>query len=46
MLLVVYESTNAPGTGTWLFTTFAYGNSGKYEHIYWEDGRQCAREQR
>ena len=40
VLPVVYESTDAPGTGTWLFTTFAYGKSGKYEHICWEDGRQ------
>ena len=40
VLPVVYESTDAPGTGTWLFTTFAYGKSGKYEDICWEDGRQ------
>ena len=33
VLPVVYESTDAPVTGTWLFTTFAYGKSGKYEHI-------------
>ena len=33
VLHMVCESTDAPGTGTWLFTTFAYGKSGKYEHI-------------
>ena len=37
---VVYESTDAPRAGTWLFTTFVYGKSGKYEHISFEDGRQ------
>ena len=40
VLLVVYENTGAPGTDTWLFTTFAYGKSGRYEHISWEDWRQ------
>ena len=40
VLPLVYESTDAPGTGTWLFTTFAYGESGKYEHICQENGRQ------
>ena len=40
LLLVVYESTDAPGTGTWLFTTFVYGKSAKYEDICWEDGQQ------
>ena len=40
MLPVVYESTDAPGTGPWLLTTFAYGKSSKYEHICWEYGRQ------
>ena len=35
VLPVVYESTYAPGTGTWLFTTFAYGKSSKYERILW-----------
>ena len=39
VLPVVYEGTYTPGTGTWLFTTFAYGKSSKYEHIWWEDGR-------
>ena len=39
VLLVVYESTDAPGTVTWLFTTFVYGKSSKYEHICLEDGR-------
>ena len=43
VLPVVYESTDAPGTCTWLFTTFAYGKSGKYEHICLEDGRQVRR---
>ena len=32
VLLVVDESTDA-GARTWLFTTFAYAKSGKYEHI-------------
>ena len=32
-LPVEYDSTDALGTGTWLFTTFAYGKSNKYEHI-------------
>ena len=40
VLPVVYESADAPGTGTCLFTTFAFGKSGKYGHICWEDGRQ------
>ena len=40
VLPVVYESTDAPGTCTWLFTTFAYGKCGNYDHICWEDGRQ------
>ena len=40
VLFVVYESTDAPGTVTWLFTTFAYGKSGRYEHICRKDGRQ------
>ena len=39
VLPVVYESTAAPGPGTWLSTTFVYGKCGKYEHISWEDGR-------
>ena len=39
VLLVVYESTDALRTGTWLFTTFAYGKSRTYEPICWEDGR-------
>ena len=39
VLPVVYKSTDAPGTGTWLFTTFAYGKSSKYEHMCSEDGR-------
>ena len=37
---VIYESTDDPGTGTGLFTTFVYGKCGKYEHICWEDARQ------
>ena len=40
VLHVVYENTDAPGFGTWLFTTFAYGKSGKYGHICRGDGRQ------
>ena len=37
VLPVVYERTNAPGTGTWLFTMFVYGKSGMYERICWDD---------
>ena len=40
VLHVVYESTDAPGMGTWLRKMFAYGKFGKYEHICWEDGQQ------
>ena len=33
VLHVVSESTDAPGTCTWLFTTFASGRSSRYEYI-------------
>ena len=33
VLPVIYESADAPGIGTPLFTTFVYGKAGKYEHI-------------
>ena len=46
VLPVVYESTDAPGTSTWLFTTLGYGKSSKYEHLLggWAAGPQGSKD--